>query len=255
VNLALNAKDAMPDGGVLAFETANVEREASADGGGGAAPAGRYVQLRVADTGQGMDAETLEHVFEPFFTTKEVGKGTGLGLAIVYGIVQAHRGFVRCHSLPGGGTTFELLFPAAPEPLGAEADPAPSEARPRGGTETVLLVDDEESILESGTEILRGRGYAALTARSGEEALAVVAARGSVDLVVLDLNMPGMGGMQCLRELKARAPALRVIVASGYPPGELRAELAEAGVGTFVRKPYRLDQFLGAVRKALDGTG
>ena len=159
---------------------------------------GKYVLLRVSDTGHGMDKETLDHIFEPFFTTKEAGKGTGLGLAMVYGIVTQHGGQIRCYSEPGHGTTFKIYLPA----LVAEKEPletATREAMPRGGTETILLVDDEEFVRDLGKRILERSGYTVLTAANGKEALDLYKReRGNISLVILDLIMPEMGGKQCL---------------------------------------------------------
>lgn len=250
VNLAINARDAMPTGGRIAIETRNVTV------GPGAAvdshlPPGAYVELCFADTGCGMDAATLEHIYEPFFTTKEVGKGTGLGLAMVYGIVKAHAGALACESSPGRGTTFRLCLPAHD---GAKPLPeAPERTAPApGGSETLLLVDDEEMLRSLGHDLLTGAGYTVLTAESGESALDAVRARpAEIDLVILDLNMPGMGGAECLRQLRGLGFEGPVLIASGVSPvGAERAALQEGAQG-FLRKPFRLSSLLDAVQAAL----
>ncbi|MBI5015639.1 MAG: PAS domain S-box protein [Deltaproteobacteria bacterium] len=253
VNLAVNAKDAMPEGGVLEFATENLWAEAGTHGGPPDLPPGRYVCLTVTDTGHGMDADTLEHAFEPFFTTKDVGKGTGLGLAMVYGIVQSHQGRILCQSAPRRGTTFHVYLPAlqAEERPAMDTRPAPA-APAEGGGETLLVVDDEEPLLELAEEILGEAGYETLRAESGEAALSLLRSGAGVDLVLLDLNMPGMGGLECLRQLREITPDLRVLVASGYPAGPLRADLALLGAGPLLRKPYRAADLLSAVRESLD---
>jgi PAS domain S-box-containing protein len=250
VNLGVNARDAMPAGGSIRIETRNLMLEPGAASAAGLAP-GAHVELCFADSGCGMDAHTLEHIYEPFFTTKEVGKGTGLGLAMVYGIVKAHGGALACESAPGRGTRFRICLPAhdgvRPEPEPA-ALPLPA---PRG-SETVLLVDDEELLRSLGHDLLAGAGYTVLTAESGEAALAAVRNRGAqIDLVILDLNMPGMGGTECLRQLRALGFGGPVLIASGVSPtGAERAALEEVAQG-FLRKPFRLRSLLEAVQGAL----
>ena len=171
MNLAVNARDAMPEGGKLVFETANVVLDEEYATSHLNAKPGHYVLLTVADTGAGMDKETLEHIFEPFYTTKETGEGTGLGLAMVYGIVQQHGGHIRCYSEPGEGTTFKIYFPA----LVSDEEPQETSARamPLGGSETILLVDDEEMIRDLCSRILTKSGYNVITASNGKEALEV----------------------------------------------------------------------------------
>ena len=200
LNLASNAQDAMPGGGVLAIKTENLALDEGSASSRLDAPPGEYVRITVSDTGEGMPPDVQEHIFEPFFTSKEVGKGTGLGLASVYGIVQGHEGRITCRSRAGAGTTFEIYLPmleAAQEPPEApRADPGQA----GGGTETILLVDDEEALRSIGSRTLQSKGYRVLTASSGEAALEIYRAntRG-VDLVIMDLGMPGMGGRQALR--------------------------------------------------------
>lgn len=252
LNVAVNARDAMPEGGTLVFETENVllDREYCATHLG--ATPGRYVLLSISDTGMGMDKETVEHIFEPFYTTKEVGKGTGLGLAMVYGIVKNHGGYIMCYSEPGQGTTFKIYFPAIEADGHVETSYA-VETELRGGDETILLVDDEESLRGMGKEILERFGYRIIAVPDGEKALEIYREKGEqIDLVILDLVMPGMGGTRCMEELLRIHPRLKVIIASGYAVNGRTKEALDAGAEGFIRKPYELGQMLGVVRKVLD---
>ena len=209
--------------------------------------------LRIADNGQGMDKETVEHLFEPFFTTKGVGEGTGLGLSTVYGIVKGHNGSITCSSKPGRGAVFDMYFPKlernhapAPEPQ----TPAPSIP---DGEETLLLVDDEPSIMEVARETFEEHGYNILSATSGEEALDIYRADGqNIHMVILDLGMPGMGGYQCLKELIKLNPAIKIIVASGYSAADNAAASLSAGARAFIGKPFGMNEMLSRVREILD---
>ncbi len=253
LNLGGNAKDAMPEGGRLIFETKNVELDAAFCRTHPELEPGDYVLLAVSDSGQGMDRETVEQIFDPFFTTKGVGKGTGLGLATVYGIVKNHGGHITCYSQPGQGTTFHIYLPALPGTEATREPIAELEAEIRGGDETVLLVDDERSILDVGQEILEQYGYRVIKATSGEEALEVYDRQGGgIDLIILDLGMPGMGGQRCLNELKARDPWARIVIASGYSESSLPGELQKNEDIEFIAKPYRLKDMLTTVRRVLD---
>jgi PAS domain S-box-containing protein len=252
MNLAVNAKDAMPDIGKLMVETNNVTLdEAFCKMHRGAKP-GDYVQLTVSDTGHGMDKETLEHIFEPFYTTKETGKGTGLGLATVYGIVKSHKGHIVCYSELGVGTTFKIYLPAMESTEGtARAEEQIME--PQGGSETVLFVDDDKPIRILGTEILENFGYTVLTATDGESALDLYREKQEkIDLVILDLIMPGMGGKRCMVELLKINPEARVAIASGYSPDGPTKEILKNGAKGFINKPYDLRQILKVVREVLD---
>ncbi len=251
LNLGTNARDAMPEGGRLVFTTRNLSPEELAEVP--EAGPGDYVLLTVSDTGQGMDEKALAQIFDPFFTTKEVGKGTGLGLAMVYGIVKTHGGMITCRSQPGRGTTFDLYWPAARVEAAptAAADQAP-DSLPRGD-ETILLVDDERSILDVAGSFLSGRGFSILTADTGERALEVYADQGGeIDLVLLDLGMPGMGGRRCLEALRQLDPEVKVLVASGYSDDGLIKGILETGAAGFIPKPYRLTEMLKKVREVLD---
>ncbi|MFH1113473.1 MAG: PAS domain S-box protein [Pseudomonadota bacterium] len=251
MNLAVNARDAMPEGGKLIFETADVHLDEEYVRTHVEAKAGDYVLLMVTDTGSGMDQETLEHIFEPFYTTKAVGEGTGLGLAMVHGIVKHHGGHIVCYSEPGHGTTFKVYFPA--EMSSRESEPTLEPSVTKGGSETILVVDDEELIRNLGSKILTKAGYSVITAANGKEALEVYQARSSeIALVILDLIMPEMGGKQCLELLLSRNPSVRVAIASGYSANGPTKEALAAGAKGFIHKPYNIREMLATVREVLD---
>ncbi|MFO7557976.1 MAG: response regulator [Desulfobacterales bacterium] len=257
LNLGFNSRDSMPEGGKLIFETKNVTLdETFCKVNPGTFP-GDYVLIKVSDTGCGMDKETMEHIFEPFYTTKEKYKGAGLGLAMVYGIVKSHDGYITCCSEPGQGTTFSLYFPAAEkgnEKIAMQPEATqPEAAGELHGNETILLVDDEKALLDIGKQILGQFGYTTLTAETGEKAIECYhAKKNQIDLVILDLSMPGMGGYKCFKELIKHYPDIKVIIASGYSDGELVRSLFESGVLAFIGKPYQLTEFPKTVREVLD---
>jgi PAS domain S-box-containing protein len=253
LNLLLNSLDAMPEDGLITVETEELlVDELNPHLHAELAP-GRHAVLRVADNGSGMDSGTVARVFEPFFTTKEVGKGTGLGLAVAYGVVKEHGGHIVCESEPGKGTTFSVYLPRA------EDTAAPGKAalthRSQGRASraaTLLLVDDERQIAETSREILMVRGYNVWTAHSGEEALELYTQRGGeIDLVLLDLGMPGMGGMACLKQLLSLDPAVKVIIASGYSLDGQAKGIFELGAKDYVVKPYRIDTLEAAIGRVL----
>ena len=251
LNLAVNAQHAMPDGGQLTIETANVTLGEDYSRTHLEVRPGKYVLLTISDTGHGMDKEVLEHIFEPFFTTKGLGEGTGLGLAMVYGIVKSHKGHITCYSEPGTGTTFKIYLPAAVVKI--EQDATTTQQMPALGTETILLVDDEERIRILGEEMLRMAGYKVLTATNGIEALdAYRVNQDSIALVLLDLMMPEMGGKQCLEELLNINPIIKVVIASGFSANGPTKDALEAGAKAFVSKPYDIRQVLEVVRQVLD---
>jgi two-component system cell cycle sensor histidine kinase/response regulator CckA len=251
MNLAVNAEDAMPDGGRLVIETANVGPDGECSKDQAEAEPGRFVMLSVSDTGHGMDQETQEHIFEPFYTTKEIGRGTGLGLAIAYGIVQQHSGRIECESFPGVGTTFKIYLPAAEAK--PEKEPPLDQNLPLSGTETLLLVDDEKDVRDLGKAILGGAGYKIVEATNGEEALRIYRKqRRKISLVILDLIMPGMSGRECFQELVRSEPGIKVLISSGYPSSELAGDPAQIEAAGFVRKPYSTIELLRAVRSTLD---
>jgi PAS domain S-box-containing protein len=251
LNLAVNAQHAMPDGGQLLIETSNVSLSYEHLKTHLAGRPGKYVLLTVSDTGMGMTPDVLERIFEPFFTTKANGQGTGLGLSMVHGIVSQHEGYIRCYSEPGMGTSFNIYFPvSATEHI---RDLAETREMPAFGTETILLVDDDDRIRDMAREMIEMGGYEALTAGSGEDALEMYSKhREEISLVILDLIMPGMGGKRCLEELLRIDPVARVIVASGYSSnGLIHHKLGSSAIG-FVSKPYDAKDILGAIRKVLD---
>jgi two-component system cell cycle sensor histidine kinase/response regulator CckA len=248
VNLANNARDAMPQGGKLVIETANVDLE---DGPGGKSlgvKPGSYVMLAVSDTGVGMDPQTRLRLFEPFFTTKPPGKGSGLGLATVYGAIKQSEGQVTVYSQPGCGTIFEIYLPRVKEAL-----TEPPTKRSAKGSETVLLVDDEEGVVKLLSAILKSNGYDVLEAHNGGAALAAYEKNAhKIDLVVTDILMPQMGGFELGRQLGERSPALKILYMSGYRDNALGGEGGEAPAA-FLHKPFTPDVLLAKVREVLDG--
>jgi two-component system, cell cycle sensor histidine kinase and response regulator CckA len=251
-NLGVNARDAMPHGGTLTIATANVSRVGLTGPSDEGIPAGPLVVLIVKDTGTGMDEHVLAHLFEPFFTTKELGRGTGLGLATVYGIVRQSGGQIQVTSRPGEGSTFTVYFPRIEDTVGA-GQPAVSVPEPApGGTETVLVVEDEEAVRHLVCRVLRAKGYRVLEAPNAESALLVAGSTPApIDLLVTDMVMPGMGGTTLAAELVAVRPALRVLFITGYAPEavERRGRLPDAG--GLLEKPFSADQLARRVREIL----
>ncbi|UCF00532.1 MAG: PAS domain S-box protein [Deltaproteobacteria bacterium] len=251
VNLALNARDAMPDGGKVTIGTENVFLDKEYCRRQAGVEPGEYVLLTFSDTGHGMDKETRMRMFEPFFTTKGLGEGTGIGLAIVYGIVKNHGGQITCSSEPEAGTIFKIYLPAIEHKVQFEKQPEPELLE--GGTETILLVDDEEFILDLGKQIFARCGYTVLTALDGETALEFYRKeQGNIDLVILDLVMPGMSGRECLEGLRNINPRAKVVIASGYSDTGPMKEAIEAGAKSFISKPYEMKQLLQVAREVLD---
>jgi PAS domain S-box-containing protein len=253
LNLAVNARDAMPGGGKLTIRTAEIYLdEAAARGKGGVRP-GCYVVLSVGDTGCGMTPEVKARVFEPFFTTKRPTGGTGLGLSTVYGIVKQSGGHVEVDSEPGRGTTFTVYLPCHREEAGAAAAAAVSTAEVARGRETILLVEDEAAVRALEGTLLRGAGYTVLEAGYADDALRVSAEyAAAIDLLVTDVVMPRMSGWALAEQLTVRRPGLRVLFVSGYAEGiEARDGSAPAGAA-FLQKPFSPDALLRAVREVLD---
>ncbi len=252
VNLCVNARDAMPEGGRLRLATAEVTLADGAPELRGAPSAGRYVALEVEDAGCGMPPEVLARVFEPFFTTKERGRGTGLGLATVWGIVEGAGGCVTVTSEVGRGTTFRVLFPRAAPGAAGDAHPGPPAPRPAAG-EAVLLVEDDPALRALLEEVLAEGGYAVLPAGDGAEALAAAArAPAPIALLLTDLVMPGMSGAELAARLTRDHPGLRVLFASGYGRDLLEAEGALRPEHWFLQKPFTPLELLRQVREALD---
>jgi len=254
MNLSVNARDAMPGGGILtiSLEPANLDKKYRDTHPGAAI--GSFVRLRVSDTGTGMDSATLAHLFEPFFTTKEIGQGTGLGLATVYGIVKQHDGWVEVTSSPGRGTTFDVYFPASNETIAEEARPAAPAPPAAGGTETILIVEDEPVLREMARAILENSGYQILEAGSGREALGVWDRReGPIDLLLTDMMMPeGVSGLDLAERLLDLQPGLKIIFSSGYSVEEIDSEVLTRTQAHFLQKPYSYESLSGAVRECLD---
>ena len=251
MNLAVNGRDAMPHGGRLTIETGNVELEDTFVRRHPGARAGRYVALTVRDTGIGMDADVQAQIFEPFFTTKEPGKGTGLGLAMVYGIVKQHQGYIAVDSQPGRGAAFTIYLPRAEERLEVRPRPGGSDPTPTG-SETILLVEDEDAVRELAREILEVHGYRLLTARNGIDALSMSARHpGGIDLLLTDVVMPEMGGRALADRLRAARPGLKVLFMSGYTADAI----AHHGVldpGTILLlKPFTPEGLARKVREVL----
>lgn len=251
MNLAINSKDAMPEGGKLVIETQNVDLGDDYCGRHIRVTPGSYVLLSVSDTGAGMDSEILSHIFEPFFTTKGAGKGTGLGLATVYGIVKQHDSHIFCYSEPGYGTTFKIYFPI----INGEEEPVSQsdDAATTGGTETILLVDDDEDIRGLGARIMEQEGYSVITAQNGKEGLEIYKKVGDrIDLILLDLIMPVMDGKLCLEEILKINPGAKVLLASGYSPNGSARTLISRGAKGFVSKPFLRKELLVTIREVLN---
>ena len=252
LNLCVNARDAMPTGGTLTVKT-DLSSGRSVHALFSEATASEYAHVSIRDTGVGMDEGTRSHIFDPFFTTKQKGKGTGLGLSVVYGAVKNHNGFVRADSEPGRGSTFHLYFPIptkAPRPFNLEKG---EEKEIPGGSETILLVEDEEAIRSNIQALFEAKGYRVLTARDGGTAVELYKEKkDDIHLVLSDLGLPTLSGDQVLFLLKAVDPSVKVIFASGYFEPETKNELANAGALDFVQKPYTPEEILRKVRKALD---
>ena len=251
VNLAVNARDAMPEGGKLTIETANVDLdEGFAQAHLGSVP-GAYAMLAVTDTGSGMDATVRAHLFEPFFTTKEVGKGTGLGLATVYGIVKQSDGYISVYSEPGHGSSFKIYLPRVATPAGAAA--GPQKGGPARGTETVLVVEDEPAVLSLSRRALEAQGYVVLAASDAAAALRVVERHGGmIHLLLTDVVMPGLSGRELADQLAGQRPGIRVLYMSGYP-GDAVVQHGTLPTGSaFLQKPFSPDGLARKVRDVLD---
>jgi two-component system cell cycle sensor histidine kinase/response regulator CckA len=255
INLAVNARDAMPDGGTVTIGTENVDEAEARRRDLAGMPATDYVRIEVSDTGTGIAPDILDKIFEPFFTTKELGKGTGLGLSTVFGIVKQSGGFIYVDSTVGQGTSFSIYLPRfVPEP---EVEPKPDQkeekrAADMTGQGTVLLVEDEDAVRAVNGRALSARGYTVLEAASGVEALEIVDAHeGTIDLVVSDVVMPEMDGPTLLGELRKRRSDLKIIFVSGYAEDAFAKHLPEGETFSFLAKPFSLKQLVETVKGAI----
>jgi CheY-like chemotaxis protein len=239
MNLFVNADRAMPKGGALTVKTKCLEFVEPGDLHPQCTP-GRYVRISVSDTGAGMNQHAKERVFEPFFTTRSMGRGIGLGLAAVYGIVTSHRGFIEVISAPGQGTTFEIYLPAADKPPVPEKTGKVSKAPVQN---TILIVDDEETISSVTQELLEFLGYRVLVANSGQQALEIAKDPASgIDLIILDMVMPVMGGEEAFERLRAIHPEMKMLLSSGFYKSEQIERMLQTGRAGFIQKPYRIQE-------------
>ncbi|MEW6673561.1 MAG: PAS domain S-box protein [Thermodesulfobacteriota bacterium] len=249
LNLYVNAWQAMPGGGILSLETKNLTLDDAAT-----APynikSGQFVMIRVTDNGEGIDKDIQQRIFDPFFTTKEVGRGTGLGLSSVYGIIKNHNGIIEVFSNKGEGSTFSIYLPASDRRIVREKETQESILL---GTETILLVDDEEMIVEIGQEILEKLGYKVLAARGGSEALIQYQEnRDTINLIILDMIMPGMSGKDTYETLKALNPSVKILLSSGYSLRDQTARILENGCDGFIQKPFSMRDLSRKLREILD---
>jgi PAS domain S-box-containing protein len=248
LNLYVNAWQAMPAGGVIYLKTRNVRLDSSYVKPFKVEP-GKYVEISVSDTGVGIDRKTRERIFEPFFTTKEMGRGTGLGLASVYGIIKSHNGYIDVHSEKEKGTTFTIFLPASEKEAVREKTPPTAMLK---GTGTILLIDDEKMILDVGRELLEELGYTVLSALSGREALDIFQKNSNkIDLVIMDMIMPGMGGGETFDRLKAINPNIKVLLSSGYSVNGQASKILHRGCDGFIQKPFNLNKLAEKIGKIM----
>ena len=249
LNLYMNAADAMPDGGDLILKTMNVTHK-DMKGKLYDPKQGNYVLLMAIDTGTGMDIETTERIFDPFFTTKEMGRGTGLGLASVYGIIKGHGGYIDVESEKEHGATFRIYFPASEKKVRKVVKTDEGIIK---GSETVLLVDDDEVVMEVGRDLLGIMGYRVLLAKEGKEAIEVYRKnQQDIDLVVLDMVMPKMGGGVVYDKLKKINPDIKVLLSSGYSIDGKATEILERGCDGFIQKPFKMHELSEKIREVLE---
>ncbi|MGB5994927.1 MAG: PAS domain S-box protein [Candidatus Deferrimicrobiaceae bacterium] len=253
LNLCINARDAMPKGGILTLGTRHETFTGGEEGSPEGTPHGTYVSFSLTDTGVGIPPENIPRIFEPFFSTKDPGKGSGMGLAMAYGIVKNHGGTLDVRSAPGKGTTFRVLVPTSSKEILPSPAPVPDEPVV-GGTETILFVDDEESLRMLAVEMLGRLGYQVLTAGNGLEAVKTFAERrGEIAVVILDMTMPGMGGEETFHRLKEIDPSARILISSGYAVEGRPQSLLSAGAEGFLQKPYRVGTLAATLRRILGG--
>jgi PAS domain S-box-containing protein len=249
LNLFVNAADAMPNGGDLTLNTMNVTNEDMKDKPYVPIP-GDYVLLKVTDTGIGMDKETKQRIFDPFFTTKGIGKGTGLGLASVYGIVKGHGGYINVESEKGQGATFYVYFPASKKKV---TEDIKGVERINAGTGVILLIDDEPIVLSAGVDMLKETGYKVLEAKGGREAVKIYQEnKNRINLVILDMIMPDMGGGETYNRIKAINPDVKVLLSSGYSINGQAARILERGCDGFIQKPFSMKELSSKVKDILE---
>jgi PAS domain S-box-containing protein len=249
LNLYVNAWHAMPSGGELYLETINVTHDES-NSTPYVMPSGNYIKISVTDTGMGMDEMTRKRIFEPFFTTKEMGRGTGLGLAMVYGIMKGHKGFINVYSEPGHGATFTLYFPASEKKALGEK---PASREILRGSETILLVDDEPSVLAVSKAILESLGYTVYELKSGQEAIAFYKEKkDTISLVILDMVMPGLSGGETFDRIRGLNPSAKIILVSGYSLNSQAQHIMDRGCHGFIQKPFNITHISQKIREVLD---
>jgi len=250
MNLATNARDAMPHGGSLTITTDRAKIDKNFTKTHGFGRTGEYVRLSVSDTGIGIDDSTMKRIFEPFFTTKEVGKGTGLGLASAYGVVKQHNGYVTVSSIPFKGTTFDIYLPLIDTPSPQEA---PTTREIKGGAETILIVEDDRDVRNMLTKILGSHGYATIEAVDGDDAIGVFTThREEIDLIILDVVMPGKNGAEALGEITRTDHSVKAIFVSGYTGDVVIEKGIQSESVDFLQKPLSVQALLGKVREVLD---
>jgi CheY-like chemotaxis protein len=247
LNLYINAWQAMPAGGNLFIETNNISLDDPFAKPYDLSP-GSYVKISVTDTGYGMDEKTLQRIFEPFFTTKTISRGSGLGLASAYGIIRNHGGAITAYSQKGYGTTFNIYLPASEKPKENEEI---SQAQTERGSETILVVDDDPANIDVISQMLIALGYTVLIAHGGPQAVEVYQSRKDIDLVILDMIMPGLSGGETFDKIKKLNPDVRVILSSGYSVTGQAQAILDRGVKTFIQKPFTAGDFSLKVRAAL----
>jgi CheY-like chemotaxis protein len=253
LNLALNASHAMSGEGKISIETRNIVLDKDVRTTNRGADRGEYVLLKITDTGHGIEKEVQHRMFEPFFTTKEPGKGTGLGLSMVYSIVKNHHGHIECDSAPGAGTRFNIYFPASTSANALKDEISTKKEKLATGNETILVIEDDESVLDALKRMLEHFGYAIITASNGEKAIEIyLAEQDRIDLVIISLNMPGMGGRRCLERMLEIKPDLKTIVTSGYSSAASVDDMNKNGTLVFIEKPYQLEDLLRTIREVVD---
>jgi len=253
LNVLINARDAMPNGGVITVRSEKIKFDEQQGSAFGEVKSGDFASISIVDTGIGMDRTVQQHIFEPFFTTKDQGKGTGLGLSVVYGVMNSHGGFITVRSEPGVGSQFSLFFPLLSD---AEKLKRPSkQARLQRGDEHVLVVDDEEHVGEVISGMLTDLGYQVTIARSGTQALSLMKKGKAFDVVVLDINMPTMGGDETFSKIKELKPDICVVVSTGYSNASLDNSPLRNAVDGFLQKPYQLEELSKSMRDAIDRKG